>query len=502
MDRTVSKSSRMATSRSTGDSRRQAPSIREGWAVLNALPDMCFVVGGAGMVHFANDAAGYLLGVAPEAMQGKAFKDLLTEPYRSAARLALNICSVEGTPRSLEAEFPSVNSKHVSALLHVSQYPAHQEDGWCLVVARDISKDREKELDLLRFTNVAHYTVNPLEITDTDGKIVWVNPAFEKASGYSRDELIGQKPAIFGSGKHPKSFWANMWQTITAGRTWVGEVENKRRNGEAFFTQILISPIVDRRGAIVGYFGIHRDITHQRYLEQQLMHAQKMESIGMLAAGLAHEVGNPLTSISSIVQVIQRTTTDEFAKDKLGLIKSQINRISRIIRELVDFARQSTYEVVMTDVNRTINDAIDIVRVGKKTKDIGFHVQLDPALPHVPLVPDKVQQVIINILINAVDAMQDRPLDRKAAGIVVRSSADGKNVVITIQDSGSGIPADAIPKIFDPFFTTKAVGEGTGLGLWVSYTIVKSFEGDIRVESTEDEGTTFMITFPQHSSLT
>jgi PAS domain S-box-containing protein len=146
---------------------------------------------------------------------------------------------------------------------------------------------------------VAEYTVNPLEITDVEGKIIYVNPAFERSSGYSREELIGKNPNIFSSHKHSKDFWRNMWETIKQGKVWIGEVVNKRKDGSLFYTDLLISPIIDKSGKLIGYFGIHRDKTEQKKLEQQLIHAQKMESMGLLAAGLAHEVGNPLASISS-----------------------------------------------------------------------------------------------------------------------------------------------------------------------------------------------------------
>ena len=231
-----------------------------------------------------------------------------------------------------------------------------------------------------------------------------------------------------------------------------------------------------------------------------------MESIGLLAAGIAHEVGNPLTSISSLVQVIQRTTTDDFTQEKMELIKSQISRISRIIRDLVDFSRRSSYEVQLTDVNKSIREAVEIVRVGKKATGISFRVDLDEALPLLPLVPDQIDQVFINILINAVDAIHSehhasRAMPHKRAEIIVRSWLDDEQISVTIEDTGKGIPEDALPKIFEPFFTTKKVGEGTGLGLWVSYGLIKSFKGTISVASTEGKGTTFAITLPQQSSL-
>ena len=282
-----------------------------------------------------------------------------------------------------------------------------------------------------------------------------------------------------------------MWRTITSGKVWVGEIENRRRNGEPYFTHLLISPIIDSAGKVVGFFGVHRDITGQKSLEQQLIHAQKMESIGLLAAGLAHEVGNPLTSISSLVQVIQRTTSDEFTQDKLELIKSQINRISKIIRDLVDFSRPSNYMVVPTDLVKTLSAAVEIVKMGKKAKDITFLTRVRMQIPLLPLVPDQISQVFINILLNAVDALQG-----KRGTIVSEVEQDDDHIKVTITDNGHGIAEENLPKIFEPFFTTKRVGEGTGLGLWVSYGIVRSFGGDITVSSEWAKGTTFTLVFP------
>jgi signal transduction histidine kinase len=253
----------------------------------------------------------------------------------------------------------------------------------------------------------------------------------------------------------------------------------------------LISPIIGNDGQVVGYLGSHRDITEQKALEQQLTHAQKMESIGTLAAGIAHEVGNPLASISSIVQVLQRTVQDDFAKDKLGLVESQVHRITKIIRDLVDFSRPSNYQVVPTDIVKNLTEAVEIVKMGKKGKDVTFLTHVRMQIPMLFLVPDQLSQVFINILLNAVDALQG-----KKGTIVSEIWRDEEFVRITISDDGRGIQPDHMSKIFEPFFTTKRVGEGTGLGLWVSYGIMKSFGGDIKVESEWGKGTRFTIVLP------
>jgi len=366
-------------------------------------------------------------------------------------------------------------------------------------VANDITKEKVKEIELQRFFNIAESSLNPIQITDFQGKMIYVNPAFVKSSGYSQEELIGKNPRIFGSGKMPKKFWDKMWQTISSGKVWFGEIEDRRKNGEPYYTQLLISPIFDIEGKVTGYFGIHRDLSEKRTLEKQLINTQKMESIGTLAAGVAHEVGNPLASISAIVQVAQRSTDDTFIKEKLDLVKSQITRISKIIRDLVDFSRPSSFELHRVNINECLKEAVDITKVGTKAKTIEFDVKLSDDLPNLPLVADQLEQVFVNILLNAVDAINEVKDEKKEKRLSIESALSDDEVVITFTDSGSGISEENLSKIFEPFFTTKSQGKGTGLGLWVSYGIIKSFQGNIEVESDPESGTKFTITLPVKS---
>ena len=367
---------------------------------------------------------------------------------------------------------------------------------YAFVVVKDISQEKVKDIELQRFFNIVESSLNPILITDLNGKMIYVNPAFIKASGYSKQELIGRNPRIFGSGKLPKKFWDKMWQTISSGKVWFGEVEDRKKNGEPFYTQLLISPIFDSDQKVTGYFAIHRDLSEKRTLEKQLIHTQKMESIGTLAAGVAHEVGNPLASISALVQVAERNTEDIFIKEKLGLVKNQVTRISKIIRDLVDFSRPSNFELQRVNINECLKEAVEITKVGTKAKNIAFEVKLSDDIPNLPLVADQLEQVFVNILLNAVDAINETKNDNKENRISIESAIADDEVVISFTDSGSGISEENLTKIFEPFFTTKSKGKGTGLGLWVSYGIIKSFQGNIEVLSKPELGTKFTIKLP------
>ena len=455
--------------------------------VFDLLPEMIFIVDSDQKIVDHNTAASKETGYDPTDLLNNSLDLILPAEQR---RVLMSILKTDYGDQSLETKFVRADKSVMDVQIDLRRlYSA--ERFYSVLIAKDITEQKRKELDYLRYSNVIQHTVNPIQITDASGKMIYVNPAFEKASGFSKEELIGRNPRILNSGRHPKEFWKSVWARIMERKVWVGEVENRRKDGSPFHTELVISPIVDGNSHIVGFMGAHRDVTEQKILEQQLVRSQKMESIGTLAAGIAHEVGNPLTSISSLVQVIQRTTADEFAKDKLGLIKDQINRIARIIRDLVDFSRPSAYVIKPTDVNKVIREALNIVQYGKKVKDIAFTLELADDLPNLSVVPDQLAQVFINILMNAVDS-----LEGKAGSIWIQSRANDEHVEVLVKDTGKGIAPDDREKIFEPFFTTKAVGQGTGLGLWVSYGIVQSFGGGIRVDSEPGRGSTFGIQLP------
>lgn len=224
---------------------------------------------------------------------------------------------------------------------------------------------------------------------------------------------------------------------------------------------------------------------------KQIQHQEKMINLGMLAAGVAHEIGNPLTSISNLTQILLKKCKNEKEKTYLDLMKKNIERISDIVNELVNFSRPSPDKFKKVQLNKVIEQAFKIVKFDKKGKKIKYISVLDPNVPEIKIIEGQLLQVLINLLFNAIDAV-----DEENGIITLSTKIDGSYVKITIADNGIGIPEDIQDKIFDPFFTTKEVGKGTGLGLAVSYSIIKNFKGDIRVKSKENVGTEFEIFLP------
>jgi PAS domain S-box-containing protein len=467
-----------------------------GFDLFDALPDMYFLLDVNGEILKLNKKAGKIIKIN-EKYNPSNFLEIINLDQREKVNSIFFKCISSKKTTDIESQF-QLNKNPIEVRITFSFYSFKNDKKkieYILAVVKDISEEKSKEVELQRFFNIVENSINPVQITDINGKMIYVNPAFMKASGFKKEELIGKNPRIFGSGKLPKKFWDKMWQTISSGKAWFGEIEDRKKDGEPFYTQLLISPIFDKEENVTGYFGIHRDLSEKRTLEKQLIHTQKMESIGTLAAGIAHEVGNPLASISALVQVARRSTEDPFIREKLDLVKSQVTRISKIIRDLVDFSRPSDFELQRVNINECLKEAIEITKVGTKSKDIQYNVKLSDEVPNLPLVADQLEQVFVNILLNAVDALNEVK-DNREKSISIESALSEDESIITFTDSGSGITEENLNKIFEPFFTTKSSGRGTGLGLWVSYGIIKSFQGNLEVKSKIGQGTTFTIKLP------
>ncbi len=382
------------------------------------------------------------------------------------------------------------NNKEMNVLINAKRR-YNGDKKYYIIVITDITDGKKEHLELLRFSNAINKAKNPIQITDENGLMVYVNPAFELSSGYMKDELIGKNPKILSSNKMPKNFWKKVWETILSGKVWSGQIENLRKDGSPLYADSIISPIIDDEGKTAGYLAVHKIITDLRMLEHHLVNAQRMGSMGILAAGIAHEIGNPLTSISSIAQLIERSTDDDFLKEKLGSIKRQIYRIANIIRQLIEFSNPSMSSPKQVSINRLIISSVNMVKLGTESSNIEFEVELGIDLPKIKLVAEDIMQVIINLLLNSVESLNNNP-----GKITIKTLEQSNNLIILISDTGKGITQENLRRVFEPFFTTKPTGTGMGLGLWVSYGIIRNNGGDILVESKIEEGTKFTVLLP------
>lgn len=354
---------------------------------------------------------------------------------------------------------------------------------------------------------VLNATANSIMVTDTNGVIKWVNPAFCQTTGYSLEEAVGKNPReIVRSGYHDKSFYDNMWSTLQNGQVWQGETTNRRKDGTLYTELQTITPITDPSGRTTHYAAIKVDVSDQRELQKELIQAQKMESVGRLAGGVAHDFNNILTIIGCYSEMaLSHTPDNSKIHGDLLQIHEAADRAASLTRQLLAFSRRQVLRPQIIDLNVVIKDC---TRMLNRLVGDGIQIvsELEEQLGFINVDPGQVEQILINLIVNACDAMPDGgritvescelELDNEI-GTIHPEMEPGKYVALIVSDTGTGMDSATRERIFEPFFTTKEQGKGTGLGLATSYGIVKQSGGSIYVYSEPDKGTTFKIYFPR-----
>ncbi|MCR4408178.1 MAG: response regulator [Anaerolineae bacterium] len=343
-------------------------------------------------------------------------------------------------------------------------------------------------------------------ITDTEGTIVYVNPAFERITGYSRAEAIGQTPRLLKSGKHDTTFYEELWTTIRAGQVWHGRFINKKKDGTFYTAESTITPVYNGHGEIVNYVDVQRDVTRELQLEEQYHQAQKMEAVGQLAAGIAHDFNNLLTAINGFAELMRlQLSPEDPLREMTDKILEAGHSAARLVGQLLAFSRKQVVKPRVVNLNDVVANIHKILQriIGE---DIELVTILAPDLWPVKVDLAQMEQVILNLAVNARDAMPDggRLTIETACEVLCEAdsafyseSPPGEYVVLVVRDTGLGMSEEVKAHIFEPFFTTKEVGKGTGLGLATVYGIVKQSGGNIQVHSEEGQGTIFKIYLPR-----
>jgi PAS domain S-box-containing protein len=378
-------------------------------------------------------------------------------------------------------------------------------------ISRDVTERMQAELAVRRLSAAVEQTPVAIVITDTAGTIEYVNPAFCRQSGYSREEALGRNPRILKSGHHPEEFYAELYATIGGGREWRGEMLNRRKDGALYWEYASISPIVDERGRPRHYVAVKEDVTERKRAEEalrraqeQLLQSQKLEAVGRLAGGVAHDFNNLLGIIIGHGELALLAASDAL-EGRLEQILGAARRAAELTRQLLAFSRRQVLEPRVLDLNAEVAEIEKMLRrlIGE---DVELVTRLDPALGRVRADPGQIGQVLMNLAVNARDAMPqggvlrietsnaevDEAFAREHAPIV-----PGPYVQLVVADDGAGLDASVRAHLFEPFFTTKPEGKGSGLGLSTVYGIVKQSGGYIWADGAPERGTTFTIHLPR-----
>ncbi len=372
-------------------------------------------------------------------------------------------------------------------------------------IAAAIERKKAEE-DRIRLATAMQYTADGIVVTDENAKILYVNPAYEKITGYSAEELIGKNPKILKSGRHNKAFYQNLWNTLIAGEIWKGMFTNRKKSGAEYQEEATISPIFDENGKIINFVAVKRDVTEQLNMQTRLRQAEKMEAIGTLAGGIAHDFNNIIAAIIGYAEL----SIDDAESDRLKRNLEQILKASRrakdLVQQILAFSRRSDEKRRPLQINPIIKEAMKLMRATIPAT-IEIRTNISSKDSYILGDPTQIHQLMMNLCTNAAHAMREKGglLEVNVRDVEMDKDSvqqyqelkPGPYVKIMVRDTGTGIDPQIIDRIFEPYFTTKGVGDGAGMGLALVHSIVKSYRGEIVVYSEKGKGTTFNIFLPR-----
>ena len=349
-------------------------------------------------------------------------------------------------------------------------------------------------------------SADTIMITNSEGIIEYVNPAFELLTGYSSEEAVGQTPGILTSGQQAPALYRELWETISIGNVYHNILVNRKKNGELYYVDESISAIRDAAGGITHFVSNGRDLTKRLHLESQLLQAQKMDAVGRLAGGVAHDFNNLLTIITSYSELaLDAVVPGSPTQSRLQEILSAARRAAELTRQLLAYSRNQPQALRVAELNPVVSVIVKSLHrlIGE---DISLTFLPGTGLGRIRLDPMQIEQILMNLAANARDAMPEGGqctvatsnvrLDEEHVCHKNATIPVGRYAVMTITDSGGGISPEHLPHIFEPFYTTKPSGQGTGLGLATVYGIVKQNHGFVWAYSEAGMGTVFKIYLP------
>ncbi|PWB80682.1 MAG: hybrid sensor histidine kinase/response regulator [Candidatus Methylomirabilota bacterium] len=477
------------------------------WALVTQINDGLFVVDVQGVITFANRALAQIHGLeSPEQLVGRSLFEFIA-PIALDHVKELFTGAVETGITAEVVETQIVRADGESAFIEIKSVPI-LEDGRVAGfrgILRDVTERKRTEGQIRLQAAALEGAANGIVITDRNGTIRWVNPAFTRLTGYTAEEVVGRTPRLLRSGRHDQAFYRNLWATVLSGRVWQGEIVNRRKDGRLYTEAQTITPVPDEHGDIAHFIAIKQDITEHKRMEEQLRQAQKLEAIGLLAGGIAHDFNNLLNGIIGFAELaLKELPEGSRGASYLARVPRLGRQAGSLIGQLLAFARKAPLERQPLDLNPLLKESGKLLQ---RTFPETITIQVEPAFE--PLVANadlgEVQQIILNLATNARDAMpHGGVLTLRLVPVTLTESSLGDHphrrpgafACLTVADTGTGIPSAVRDRIFEPFFTTKALGHGTGLGLASVYGIVHQHEGWLEVETAEGQGSAFHVFLP------
>ena len=463
--------------------------------LVEVASDAIYTLDGKGIFTAANLATETLLGIARDALLGRSIVPFI-EPAETAGLRAFFTAALVGESQRYECHV--VRPDGTRRLVSVSNTPIKRGARviGVLGVARDVTDDRARAAALeraeARYTRLVESAEDAICTADEEGNFTSVNRALEHVMGRNREALLGTHFTELVHADERGELWL-MFVASLEGQRERREMHFTRADGVERVATVITAPIYEH-GQVSAVLAILRDVTDERMLLEQVVRSEKLAALGELVGGVAHEVNSPLTGILAFGQILQlESTASEESRRAADTIVSEAKRAARIVGKLLTFARQNPPEKMRTELNQVLQDTIELRRYPLKMQQIALVVEFAEDLPATWADPFQLQQVFINLLSNAEQALASSSGERR---ITVRTELRAESLVTTIADTGPGIAPEHLPHIFNPFYTTKPRGVGTGLGLSISFGIVREHGGTLQLVSEAGKGAAFEVMLP------
>ena len=484
---------------------RQIFQAKNEWeTTVDALQDIVTIQDREMRIVRANKAAHKLFGCRLGELTGKKCYELFLGRKMPCRKCPLTLTAADGNPHVRTIYHPAFDR-----MFRVSSFPIFAESGeihLLVHVARDVTQFLSNEAEKNRLMAAIEQASEAVVISDRQGVIQYVNPAFESSTGYTRAEALGRNANILKSGVHDPQFYQEMWRTLLGRQVWRGRLTNRRKNGTLFKEDATISPVLDHSGRITNYVALKRDVTREELLEQQLHQAMKMEALGTLAGGIAHDFNNILAAMIGYGEMAKnRLSADHPARKDIDQVLAGGDRAVDLVKQILTFSRQESYgQFRLFKMQYIVREVIKLLRPSLPPTIDLVH-EIDNSCRSIFADPGQIYQVLMNLCTNARQSIGEdhgritiRLTERRSIGDPERfgdAARAGSFLDLEVTDSGCGIEDEALARIFDPFYTTKKSEQGTGLGLAVVHGIIKKHKGDIEVSSRIGVGTTFHVYF-------
>lgn len=414
-------------------------------------------------------------------------------------------CEDSRTPLMWEFESPTDGRRYWSIARAVPWFDGRKV---CIEATIDVTERRRLEEEHARLMAAVAQAAEAIFVTDRDGRIVYVSPAFERVTGWPAGEARGQTPRILKSGEHDAGFYEEMWRSLVAGEVFRGRLTNRRRDGSHYDADLSISPVRDAAGAIVNFVAVQRDVTREVEYESLVRQTHKLKAVGTLAGGVSHEFNNLLQAVLGYTSIVRDSLPpDDLRREDLGRVLDAAERGASLAESLEAFARGTPATPQAIDLRSLVRESTDRLAAAAPPA-VRYRVEIPETVALVRGDADRVRDLLLNLCTNAVDALPrggvvrvtlDEVVLERPLQTVIRELPSGRYVRLCVEDDGVGMDREELAQLFDPFYTRKRCEPGErhrGLGLPIVYGILQSWSGGIRVRSRQGEGTRVEVYLP------